>query len=60
VDGQKLVTEDWKGGAAGKFYSKEYPVPGEWIAGKTTITIRIEANYGTTAGRIFGCRVTRN
>lgn len=59
VDGTKIVTVDWVGGMAGKFYDLFYPIPAELIKDKTKITVRIEANYNKTAGRIFGCRIVK-
>lgn len=59
VDGVKIATEDWNGGKTGKFYDKEYALPAELVKGKNTITIRIEANYNKTAGRVFGVRVLK-
>ena len=59
VDGTLLATVDWKGGETGKFYDFEYPLPAGIIAGKTTINVRIEANYNATAGRVFGCRTIK-
>jgi hypothetical protein len=56
VDGVKISTVEWEGGAANKFYDNEYIIPAELLNGKSRITVRIEANYGKTAGRIFGCR----
>lgn len=56
VDGILLATVDLKGGESNKFYDKEYPLPDSLITGKSFINIRVEANHGTTAGRIFGCR----
>lgn len=60
VDGRKIATEELKGVATGKFYYRTYPLPGELIEHKEKVTIRIEANYGKTAGRIFGARVIKN
>ena len=60
VDGVKIVYVEWPGGTTGKFYDFEYPIPVELQKGKTKITVRIEANYGRTAGRVFGCRTIRN
>ena len=57
VEGVKIATEDWKGGKTGKFYDVEYKIPDELIKGKEKITVRIEANYGKTAGRVFGARI---
>jgi uncharacterized protein len=59
VDGIKLTTVNWQGGKSGKFYDFEYQLPVELIKGKTSITIRIEANHGKTAGRVFGVRTIR-
>jgi len=59
VDGTKIATVDWAGGVAGKFYDLFYPIPIELIKDKTKITVRIEANYNKTAGRIFGCRIVK-
>jgi hypothetical protein len=59
IDGAKLTKVEWKGGITGKFYDEVYPMPDELISGKSKITIRIEANYGKTAGRIFGARIIK-
>ncbi|HLO38982.1 MAG TPA: DUF6805 domain-containing protein, partial [Lacibacter sp.] len=60
VDGVKLATEDWKGGKTGKFYDVEYKLPASMISGKTKITVKIDANHGKTAGRVFGVRTIKN
>jgi DUF1680 family protein len=57
IDGVKIATEDWKGGKTGKFYDVEYNIPEDLVKGKEKITVRIEANYGKTAGRVFGARL---
>lgn len=59
VDGTLLSTEEWKGGVTGKFYDRIYPIPSELIKDKTTIKIKIAANYKKTAGRIFGVRIIK-
>jgi len=59
VDGIKIAYVEWRGGTTGKFYDKEYPIPAELLIGKSKVTIRIEANYGKTAGRVFGCRILK-
>ncbi len=56
VEGNKIAEIDWQGGESGRFYDLTYPLPAEVIAGKTMITVRVEASHGRTAGRIFGCR----
>lgn len=60
VNGRKIATEEWKGGITGKFYNRTYTLPGDLIEHAQKITVRIEANYGKTAGRIFGARTIRN
>lgn len=59
VDGTRLATVEWKGGATGRFYDVEYPLPAALLGGKQTITIRVEANYGKTAGRVFHARILK-
>ncbi len=57
ADGKNIATVDWKGGKTGKFYDFIYPLPPEITEKKSEITIRVEANYGKTAGRVFGVRI---
>ena len=59
IDGVKLVTEEWKGGKTGKFYDVEYKLPASMVNGKTKITVKIDANHGKTAGRIFDVRTIK-
>lgn len=59
IDNVKLTTVEWGGGKAGKFHDLTYPIPAELTKNKAKITIRIEANYKKTAGRIFGCRIMK-
>jgi DUF1680 family protein len=59
VDGVKLTTVQWNGGKTGKFYDFNYPIPSDMTMNKTKVTIRIEANYKKSAGRIFGCRIMK-
>lgn len=59
VDTVKLVTVEWKGGKTGKFYDIEYKLPASMVNGKTKITVKIDANHGKTAGRIFGVRTIK-
>ena len=59
VEGEVIATVEWNGGVTGKFYDLEYPIPPNILMGKTTVNVRIEANYDRTAGRIFGCRTIK-
>ena len=57
IDDVKLVSVEWKGGETGRFYDKEYPIPEAQTKDKTSVTVKISANAGKTAGRVFGCRI---
>lgn len=59
VDGEIIATEEWKGGKTGKFYDIVYSIPENLLSGKEKITVRIDANHGKTAGRVFGARTIR-
>jgi DUF1680 family protein len=56
IEGKLIKTEELTGGKTGKFYDREYVMPAELLTGKQRITVRIESNYGKTAGRVFGVR----
>lgn len=60
ADGERLATVDWKGGQTGRFYDISYRIPEGLTKGKGEIRIRVEANHGKTAGRIFGVRTLRD
>ena len=59
VEGTNIATENWQGGLTGKFYDVEYKIPYELLVGKEKISVRIEANHGKTAGRVFGARILK-
>ncbi len=59
TDDVLLATENWKGGITGKFYDRIYIIPDELIKNKTSVKIKIAANYGKTAGRIFAVRILK-
>ncbi len=56
VDDVKIAAVELKGGATGKFYDEQYPIPAELIKDKNTIIVRVQATNGKTAGRMFSCR----
>jgi uncharacterized protein len=59
ADGVKIACVEWDGGSTGKFYDKEYVIPAELIDEKSVITVKIDACYGKTAGRVFGVRTLK-
>ncbi len=54
VDGQRLTTKTLNTDAPGKFYTEEFPIPGEWTQGKTHITVKFQSVQGL-AGGVFEC-----
>lgn len=60
VNGQLLLTETLTGGQTGRFYDREYTIPAELLTTGDKIVVRVEANYGKTAGRVFGARILRD
>jgi DUF1680 family protein len=56
AEGKIIATVEWRGGNTGKFYDLVYSIPPELTKGRTKVTIRIDANYGKTAGRIFSVK----
>lgn len=59
VEGTKLQTVEWDGGESGKFYDFEYEIEPSLIKDKTSVRISVEANYGKTAGRVFGVKIVK-
>jgi hypothetical protein len=59
VDGKKIATVEWPGGKTGKFYDHTYQIPGAITLDKEVVAVRIAANYGKTAGRVFGVRTIK-
>lgn len=57
VQGNKLTTVEWKGGKTGKFYDIEYVLTDGLTKGQQEIEVKVLANHGKTAGRVFGARV---
>lgn len=56
IDGVLFTTVEWNEGETGKFYDRTYDIPGSLIKGKEMIMIKVLANHGKTAGRLFGAR----
>ena len=60
IDDTTLVNVDWKGGKNGQFYDVEYSISPELLKNKNTIRVKVLANKGRTAGRIFAVRTLKN
>lgn len=59
VNGQPLATQQLNLNQPGKFFTVEYPLPPEALAGKTTVLIRFQPQPGNIAGGLFGCVVLK-
>lgn len=58
VDGRVIATESLRGGKEA-YYSIEYPLGENVIAGKERIAVRFQAQPGQTAGGVFGLRIVK-
>lgn len=61
IDNQLLKTIKLEDGMRGKFYSREYDIPAEWIQNDTdgVLTIKFEAAPGSMAGGIYDVRLLK-
>jgi len=61
IDNQLLKTVKLEDGMRGKFYSREYEIPAEWIQKDTdgVLTIKFEAAAGSMAGGIYDVRLLK-
>ena len=59
VDGKLLATQKLDRNQPGKFFDVEYPLPAALLAGKDTITIRIQPRPGHIAGGLFHCAILK-
>ncbi len=59
VDGVKLVTQRLRRNRPDSFYTEVTPLPEAMTKGKTGVTVRFQAQPGSTAGGVFGIRVLK-
>jgi DUF1680 family protein len=59
VDGTKLATQTLHEDKPGQYFDAIYALPAEAVAGKSSVTVRLQAHPGAMAGGLFGCRVVR-
>jgi uncharacterized protein len=55
VNDEVIKTEVLNGGTTGKFFNIQYSIPPHLIKSEK-ILVKVNANYGKTAGRVFGAR----
>jgi len=59
IDGRKIATQKLENNRPGQFYDQVYPLAKEVTQGKTSVTVRFQAQSGKTAGGIFGCAILK-
>ena len=59
IDDAKLATVTLNNNQPGEFFDATYPLPKDLTRGKERITVRFQAQPGSLAGGIFGCRVLK-
>lgn len=59
VNGRKIATQQLRGLKPGAFTDVMYDVPESLTGGRESITVRLQAHPGQTAGGLFGLRVVR-
>lgn len=59
IDGERIATQLLERIRPGEFADVAYTVPDALTQGKECVTVSFVAHRGTTAGRVFGCRMVR-
>jgi len=59
IDGQKIATQKLENNRPGQFYDQVYPLAKQITQGKTSVTVKFQAQPGKTAGGIFGCAILK-
>lgn len=59
VDGTLVGSQTLVGSKPGRFFDVTYPIPAALTAGKSAVTVKIQAKPGMLAGGLFGCRMVR-
>jgi hypothetical protein len=57
VDGKKIAAESLNNKHPNEFFDVTYRIPAELTKDKSAVTVRFEAQPGSTAGGVFECRV---
>ncbi len=59
VDGTVIGSQTLENNRPGEFFDVSYPIPAALLAGKSFITVKLQARPGKLAGGLFGCRIIR-
>jgi hypothetical protein len=55
----QIASERLEGRRTGEFFTADYPIPEELVAGRSSLRIRFQPHAGRTAGPSFGVRLYR-
>jgi len=59
IDDQKIATEELKNEQPGKFFDREYPIPADFLKGKSKVTVKFQPVGNSIAGGVFGCYIMK-
>ena len=59
IDGRKVASETLAAKRPGEFFYAAYPIPAELVRGKSTVTVRFQAQPQGLAGGVFDCRIVK-
>jgi DUF1680 family protein len=59
VDGTQVGSQTLENNKPNAFFDVAYPIPATLTAGKTSITVKLQALPKMQAGGLFGCRIVR-
>jgi hypothetical protein len=59
VDGVKIASEKLLHNRPGEFWDATYPIPADLTLGRSTVTVKLQAQPDNFAGGLFGARILR-
>ena len=59
VEATRLATVTLLHNKPGQLFDEEYPIPADLTRGRQSVTVRLQARSGNSAGGIFGCAVLK-
>jgi uncharacterized protein len=59
IDDRKLATQRLQNNRPDRFYEEVYRLPPEMTTGKASVTVKFQAQPGSTAGGVFGVRMLK-
>lgn len=60
IDGEKIATQKLENNRPNQFFDVTHPIPERLRQDKTSVTVRLQAHEGKTAGGLFGARMVKS